>query len=421
MSKGQEDGRLKGASMATNGISKLDLKRQNRMQILKLLRNEGPTSRIDIARKIGITKAAVTIITNEMIEQGIIYEKGEQLPKGNKIPRGRKKILLDVNPTYKMGMGLVVDNGFIYFGLCTLKGDIIEKHTKAIGPEDNAEDIFAVIEKIYQDIMYKNDLKPSLVAGLGVCISKEYYGMLKVSVEPDGTVNYSGLRERLAMFVGVSMAFGSLIEGVATAETDFTQNYEEPVKNLLVFRYAKNFDCAISIGQELYRGSHGNVLDIAHFKVAQEPECTCGQSGCVSAVFSQERFLSRIKEVYSPEQPPVLWEQTAGVFQKAIDLFRQPEYIPQDIPILDVFRDTGDAYFTLFRDMVLFFDPDKIILFGEGEAFEYLTEYLVKTAEEKSLYVEKKLIARSGISLQNVFLAAASLATREFFINKGGF
>ena len=27
----------------------------------------------------------------------------------------------------------------------------------------------------------------------------------------------------------------------------------------------------------------------------------------------------------------------------------------------------------------------------------------------------------SGISLQNVFLAAASLATREFFINKGGF
>ena len=84
------------------------------MQILKLLRNEGPTSRIDIARKIGITKAAVTIITNEMIEQGIIYEKGEQLPKGNKIPRGRKKILLDVNPTYKMGMGLVVDNGLIY-------------------------------------------------------------------------------------------------------------------------------------------------------------------------------------------------------------------------------------------------------------------------------------------------------------------
>ncbi len=407
--------------MATNGISKLDLKRQNRMQILKLLRNEGPTSRIDIARKIGITKAAVTIITNEMIEQGIIYEKGEQLPKGNKIPRGRKKILLDVNPTYKMGMGLVVDNGLIYFGLCTLKGDIIEKHTKAIGPEDNAEDIFAAIEKLYQDIMYKNDLKPSLVAGLGVSVDKDYYGMLKVSVGPDGMVNYSGLQERLATFVGVSMAFGSLIEGVATAETDFTQNYDEQLKNVLTFRYAKNFDCAISIGQELYHGSHGKVLDIAHFKVAEGPECECGKSGCVSAVLSQERFLNRIKALYSPEKTPVLWEQTSGLFQNAIDLFRQPEYIPQDMPVLEVFRDTGDAYLSLFHDMVLFFDPDRIVLFGEGEAFEYLTEYIIKTAQEKSAYAGRKLIARSGISLQNVFLAAASLATREFFINKGGF
>ena len=58
--------------MTGNGISKLDLKRQNRMQILRLLRNSGPTSRIDIAREIGITKAAVTVITNEMIRQGCL-------------------------------------------------------------------------------------------------------------------------------------------------------------------------------------------------------------------------------------------------------------------------------------------------------------------------------------------------------------
>ncbi len=407
--------------MATNGISKLDLKRQNRMQILKLLRNEGPTSRIDIARKIGITKAAVTIITNEMIEQGIIYEKGEQLPKGNKIPRGRKKILLDVNPTYKMGMGLVVDGGFIYFGLCTLKGDIIEKHMNAINPEEKAEDIFAAIEKLYQDIMYKNDLKPGLVAGLGVCVSKEYYGMLKVNLEPDGRVDYSGLQERLSEFVAVPMAFGTLIEGVATAETDYNQNYEEERKDILVFRYAKDFDCAVSIGQELYHGAHGKVLDVVHYKIADGPECGCGKNGCAGAVLSQERFLNRVKEVYSPEKTPILWEQTSGLFPKVADLFRDPDYIPQDMPVLKIFRDTGDVYLSLFYDMVLFFDPDQIVLFGEGEAFEYLTEYIIKTSQGKPADFGSKILARSEITLQNVFLAAASLATREFFINKGGF
>ena len=56
--------------MEQHGISKLDLKRRNRMQVLKILKQRGPTSRIDIAGTLELTRAAVTIITNEMIEQG---------------------------------------------------------------------------------------------------------------------------------------------------------------------------------------------------------------------------------------------------------------------------------------------------------------------------------------------------------------
>ena len=104
--------------MAVAGISKLDLKRQNRMQVIRLLRSSGPTSRIDIAREVGITKAAVTIITNEMIQHGILYEKGEQAPKGAKLSRGRKKILLDIDPAHKMDMGLGLDSGILSFGIC---------------------------------------------------------------------------------------------------------------------------------------------------------------------------------------------------------------------------------------------------------------------------------------------------------------
>ncbi|MDD6237278.1 MAG: winged helix-turn-helix transcriptional regulator, partial [Clostridiales bacterium] len=40
------------------------------MQILKQLQQHGPTSRIDLSASLELTRAAVTIITNEMIEQG---------------------------------------------------------------------------------------------------------------------------------------------------------------------------------------------------------------------------------------------------------------------------------------------------------------------------------------------------------------
>ncbi|MEI3006593.1 MAG: hypothetical protein V8T27_00745 [Ruminococcus bicirculans (ex Wegman et al. 2014)] len=43
--------------MEQHGISKLDLKRRNRMQVLKILKQRGPTSRIDIAGTLELNKS----------------------------------------------------------------------------------------------------------------------------------------------------------------------------------------------------------------------------------------------------------------------------------------------------------------------------------------------------------------------------
>ena len=86
--------------MIEGGISKLDLKRRNRMQVLKAVREKGPISRVDIAALLQITRAAVTIITNEMIDQHILEEVGEEPAEPNGSTRkGRRKILLDINET----------------------------------------------------------------------------------------------------------------------------------------------------------------------------------------------------------------------------------------------------------------------------------------------------------------------------------
>ena len=76
--------------MEQHGISKLDLKRRNRMQVLKILKQRGPTSRIDIAGTLELTRAAVTIITNEMIEQGIIGDRRIQARYGESSERQKE-------------------------------------------------------------------------------------------------------------------------------------------------------------------------------------------------------------------------------------------------------------------------------------------------------------------------------------------
>ena len=95
------------------GISKLDLKRQNRMNILNTIKNKGPISRVDIAMLLELTRAAVTIITNEMIAQGILFEAGEAPNSTDRVQKGRKKILIDINRNYKFAFGACIENDMV--------------------------------------------------------------------------------------------------------------------------------------------------------------------------------------------------------------------------------------------------------------------------------------------------------------------
>ena len=95
--------------MENRGISKLDLKRRNRMQILRVIRESGPISRVDVASALEITRAAVTIITNEMIEEGVLVEIGEAPVNTEKLQKGRRKILIDINENSRFALGATVD------------------------------------------------------------------------------------------------------------------------------------------------------------------------------------------------------------------------------------------------------------------------------------------------------------------------
>ena len=377
--------------MTGNGISKLDLKRQNRMQILRLLRDSGPTSRIDIARDIGITKAAVTVITNEMIKQGCLYEKGEQAPRGAKLPRGRKKILLDISPTYKMDMGLVLEGDVLSFGICTLHGEPVEKHTVSIPAEETADEVLTRIETIYRDLLYKNDLTPGQITGLGVCVD-ETLG------ESFGTVS---LGKRLEEVISLPMAFGSIAEGAALAECDYWQPAGEPAGELLAFRCGDVLTCALVLGAELRRG--------VHERAASMPEST-----------GVAALLARCRDLFSQEATPELWVAAGGNPGRILPELRRSDAPPLDPPIRDLVAGFLETRLQAILDAVRLLDPGRVVLLEDGvPGSDALFDRLAAAAEEQLGELGYPVV-RSRIWGSDRFLAGAALAAREFFLNRGG-
>ena len=140
------------------------------MQVLKILKQRGPTSRIDIAGALELTRAAVTIITNEMIDQGIISEIGEYKHVSEKAPRGRKKILIDINHHYKFAMGITVEEDLVSVGLSTLAGDVLDKRNLKINESTDRKTIYSFFVRSMNDVLSDNCLEQSSLLGIGFAV-----------------------------------------------------------------------------------------------------------------------------------------------------------------------------------------------------------------------------------------------------------
>ncbi len=383
--------------MISNGISKLDLKRRNRSQILRLLRRRGPTSRIDIAQEIGITKAAITIITNEMIAEGILYEKGEQRSPDVPVSRGRKKILLDICSTYKMDLGIVLEKNQIHAGVATLWGEIVEKQSVPIAPSASREEILTQLEKIYQQLFYKNGLSPEQVTGLGVCVDPIYFNRLEIDEKEYPQAEK--FRERLSRFVQAPIAFARLSEAAAMAEMEYWQREQPaPTDNLLLFRCCGKMDGAVVIEQELYRGSHGRVMQLPEIQMAR----------------TEEFFWDRLSSEFSETGTPVAWNLAQGSPQRMKAMVRDGVMPMEDEPFRRIAEGFAAQRASDIRCAAGFLDPSLVILLAAAEQ-----EFWLRDALEAAL--EGLPVSRSRIQPDALFLAGAALATREFFCNTGGY
>ena len=158
--------------MNDSGISKLDMKRRNRMQILRVLQQNGPVSRVDISEMLQLTRAAVTIITAEMIAQRILVEVGEfSVEPEGETRKGRRKILLDINPNFRFAFGAYIDRSSVAVGITTLTMQIMEKRSYPIEPDASAEQILNIIREAICVLLKNSCLKRERVIGIGIAVT----------------------------------------------------------------------------------------------------------------------------------------------------------------------------------------------------------------------------------------------------------
>ncbi len=143
------------------------IKLLNEIQILNLIREEGPISRIEIARRIQMSKVAVFEIINRLIDAGFVIDvgKGESTSKGGKRPS-----LVKLNPENHYVIGIEFRRREAQISLANIEAEIINstrlKYPVGAKPEEVFKKVFRKINNLLKNAGVKQEQLISI--GMGV-------------------------------------------------------------------------------------------------------------------------------------------------------------------------------------------------------------------------------------------------------------
>lgn len=124
------------------------IKAINEGAVLKLVRDQGPISRAEIARLSGLTQPTVASMLDSLNGQGVIQTVGLGASSG-----GRKPLLYEFNPDAALVVGIDVGGTKMAGGLCNLAGRVLARHdlTRETGPSDPYDRILHLIRSLLSE------------------------------------------------------------------------------------------------------------------------------------------------------------------------------------------------------------------------------------------------------------------------------
>jgi len=392
--------------METRGISKLDLKRRNRKQILLAIREAGTLARVDIAGKLSLTRAAVTIITNQMIQQNILEDlstpkEDPTLPK----KKGRKKTMIQINPNYRFVLGVLISEDFLSIGLSNLNGEVLDKSFHSLSDSSDFQEITALIIKSAKTLMKKSSLTVKQILGLGAGIVPKRWTQMYAD-EIENGVTFTKLCSTLETELGVPVQCDSAVQLYALANINYREH--EPKNQLLLFS-GSEYRAAIIFNNVLMSGFRSDPQAINRYIITPGGASANGYpDGSVFAELSKTGIIRSAAEILGKKPE----ELTLAEIHEAYDA--------GDKKIKKLLDSTAEKLALLVYNFAVITRSQRVILQSFDmipETEKRLRDTVKKLGKADSEQIELLI---SPVDPEHSFLAGSALAVEKLFFEMGG-
>lgn len=260
-----------------------DYHSQRRYMILNLINHLGPISRKRLIDLIDARPASVSELTKELIDEGLIIEKGS-VSNGP----GRKRTLLELNSRKLCAIGVLLSYTKVTYVLSQIDGTVVERiDSEIMDPKDeNLADL--VIARITSLINSHPDKK---IVGIGLAdplYDEERFGFATIlSKTYDSFIDWGHLelKPKLEQIVNMPVRAFSAVSLPALVEQHY--GAAKGKRDFICVELSNGLGVSLMCNGQVVMGFQGRAGELGHttinFGLEDRTMCYCGKTGCVEA------------------------------------------------------------------------------------------------------------------------------------------
>ena len=329
----------------------------NQFNVLDTIRRAGLISRVEISEITGQSRAAVTNITARLLKEKMIIEKETRTSSS----RGRRRVLLALNPNAAYVVGIKLSAFQVSFAVTNMQADVLSSLIMPVRiGKKSVEFVADLIEEGIRHCVSEARIKMKKISGIGIGIP----GLIS---SEKGVAYWSPLYKKgnktLRDLIQKRFNIKTYIENDANTVTLAQQWFGEgrKIDNFIVVTVEHGVGMGIVVNGQIYRGAKGIGAEFGHMVIKPGgAPCRCGKRGCIEAYVADYSVLEAAINACKAGQwqcknsSSLTIEEVTAIAAKGEPGLRK------------IFKRGGEILGLGISGLVQIFNPEKIIIAGEG-------------------------------------------------------
>lgn len=280
-----------------------NVKNVNKHAALDLIRfTPGGISRVQLAQRMNLTRAALTVIVNDLMESGVIRETNSRLSNA-----GRPAITLEINP--QSGFVAAVDMGATHLSILVANcaAHVIAEKEVPFNIADGPVVCLDQADTLLRETVKLAGIELSDLLAIGVGVPGPIMSEAGMVVAPPimpGWDRYP-IRTTLEKRWNCPVSLNNDAELGAVGE--WAYGAARSAANLAYIKVGTGVGAGLLLDGHIYRGATGSAGEIGHLTIDPNGTlCTCGNRGCLETFASGTAIARLAREAVAKNQPTQL-------------------------------------------------------------------------------------------------------------------